>query len=761
MKNNILLDWVVWSLATLWLGSVAYADSGEGEKLYTKQCAFCHGKSGEGSKKYPKPLIGERSQAQLAEQIRLTMPQNDPGSLTKQQANQIAAYVYDGFYSLAARERNNPVRVELARLTIAQHKNALADIIGHFRGNNTNVDLTKRGLRGEYFKNRNFGQRLIDRIDPEVAFDFKTAAPAEKDFSPREFSARWTGSIYIPETGEYTFIVRSNQSVRLWVNNNKKPVADGYVRSGEGNEYRGSIFLLGGRVYPIRLEFSKALQGVQDKNPKPVPAFVSLLWQPPHGMTEVIPNRNLIQQGSPEVYVDETKFPPDDRSYGWERGTTISKAWVNATTESALDAANYVSLVWEELARTNAKDPKINDKAKTFVRHFANLAFRKPLMPDLEKLYIQKPFEGATDLQAGVKKAILLILKSQRFLFRELTTDNDHFEVASRMSFALWDSIPNEEMLKLAESGKLKTAEEIRQYVLTKMMNDTRSRAKIRGFLHHWLKTDHARDAQKDPKLFPGFDAVIIADLRTSLDLFLDDVVWSEKSDFKQLLLSEETYLNGRLAKYFGYDLPENAPFQKVNFEKGRRMGVITHPFLLSTFSYTHETSPIHRGVFVARGILGAGLKPPEEAFTPLAADLHPTLTTRERVELQTKGVNCQSCHAVINPLGFTLENFDAVGRYREIDNKKPINAEGNYQTRSGEVKSFKGAIELAKFLAESEDAYSSFVDQMFHHLIQQSIRAYGANTSQNLREAFTKNQFHIRQLAAEIVTTAALKGRK
>ncbi len=245
------------------------------------------------------------------------------------------------------------------------------------------------------------------------------------------------------------------------------------------------------------------------------------------------------------------------------------------------------------------------------------------------------------------------------------------------------------------------------------------------------------------------------------MDLFLDDVVWSEKSDFKQLLLSEETFLNGRLAKYFGYDLPENAPFQKVNFEKGRRMGVITHPFMLSTFSYTHETSPIHRGVFVARGILGAGLKPPEEAFTPLAADLHPTLTTRERVELQTKGVNCQSCHAVINPLGFTLENFDAVGRYREIDNKKPINAEGNYQTRSGEVKSFKGAIELAKFLAESEDAHSSFADQMFHHLIQQSIRAYGANTSQNLREAFAKNQFHIRQLAAEIVTTAALKGRK
>ncbi len=761
MTNFTFFRWVVLCLVSVWAGSSAHAENTEGEKLYSKQCAFCHGKSGEGSKKYPKALVGDRSQAQLAEQIRLTMPQADPGSLSKEDANKIATYVYDGFYSLAAREKNKPVRVELARLTVPQHKNAIADIIGSFRGNNTSVDLTKKGLKGEYFKNRNYGQRLIDRIDPEVDFDFKTAAPAEKDFSPSEFSARWTGSLVVPETGEYTFIVKSNQSIRLWVNNNKTPIADGYVRSGNDNEYKGTLTLLGGRVYPIRLEFSKALQGVQDKNPKPVPAFVSLLWHPPHGTPEIIPNRNLIQQGSSEVYIDNTKFPPDDRSYGWERGTTISKAWDAATTESALDAANYIALTWEELAKTNGKDPKIDEKAKAFIRQFAKMAFRKPLTPDLEKLYVLKPIEGSTDLQASIKKATLLILKSQRFLFRELAVDGDTYDVASRISFSMWDSIPNEELLTLAGSGKLKTADEIRKYVSEKMMNDTRTRTKLRGFLHHWLKTDHARDAEKDPKKFPGFDAAIIANLRTSLDIFLDEIVWGEKSDFKQLLLGEETYLNGRLAKFYGHELPENAPFTKVAFEKGKRTGVVTHPFMLSTFAYTHETSPIHRGVFVARGILGAGLKPPDEAFTPLTADLHPTLSTRERVELQTKGVNCQSCHAIINPLGFTLENFDAVGRYREIDNKKPINPEGTYQTRSGDVKKFKGAIELGKFLAESEDTHTAFAEQMFHHLVQQSIRAYGANTGQTLRESFTKNQFNIRQLAAEIVTTAALKGRK
>lgn len=730
-----------------------------GEQLYASGCARCHGKAGEGSKKYAKPLIGDRSMAQLAEQIQKTMPENDPGSLSKDDSLKISQYVYDNFYSIAAREKNKPVRVELARLTVPQYKNAVADIVGSFRGSNTKWE-DKRGLKGEYFKNRNHGQRLIDRLDPVVKFDFADKAPAEKEFDPKEFSIRWSGSVLVPETGDYTFIVKSDQSVRLWVNDTKKALADGYVRSGSDNEYKGTLFLLGGRAYHIRVDFSKALQGVKDKDPKPKPASVELLWQPPNGVVETVPARALSPQFSSEVYVDETKFPPDDRSYGWERGTTVSKAWDQATTDGALDAANYVSTRIEDFAKTKLTDEKRADKLKVFLRQFAKLAFRKPITDDLERMYIARPIEStANDIQAAAKRAVLLILKSPRFLYREAAGDANQYDVAARMAFAIWDSIPDQELHGLAAAGKLKTPNEVRKQV-EKMMADTRAKARLRGFLHHWLKTDHARDAVKDPKRYPGFDAAIVSDLRTSLDLFLDDVVWSEKSDFRQLLVNDETYLNGRLAKYYGATLPEDAPFQKVAFEKGRRTGVLTHPFMMATFSYTGETSPIHRGVFVARGILGVGLKPPAEAFTPLAPDLHPTLSTRERVELQTKGVNCQSCHLVINPIGFTLENFDAIGRYRETDNKKPVNAAGSYTTRAGESKTFNGPTELAKFLAGSEDAHLAFTEQMFHHLIQQSIRAYGPNTGVELREKFAKTGFHVRQLAVEIVTTASLAGQ-
>jgi hypothetical protein len=732
-----------------------------GEEIYTAQCARCHGKNGEGSKKYQKPLMGEKSLAQLADVIQKTMPENDPGSLSKDDATKVAQFCIDKFYH---QDKNNPVRVELARLTVLQYKNAIADIVGHFRGSSTKIWEPKLGLKAEYFKDRNHRQRVLERLDETVKFDFGSEPPKgkeldakAKEFDKKEFSIRWSGSILAPETGDYTFIIRSDQSVKLFVNNNQKPVADGYVRSGNDRDYKATLYLLGGRLYPIRIDFSKALQGVKDKEPKPVPAMVELLWVPPHGVLETIPARNLTSQFTPENYIDTTKFPPDDRSYGWERGTTVSKAWDQATTDGALDAAGYVSTRIEELAKTTETDPKRDEKLRTFFLQFAKLAFRKPITDDVEKMYITKVLESKLDLRATAKRAALLILKSPRFLYREAAGEANQYDVASRLAFALWDSTPSQELLALAASGNLKTPEQIREQA-TKMLSDTRAKAKLRGFLHHWLKTDVAHDAVKDPKKFPGFDAAIVADLRTSLDLFLDDAVWSEKSDFRQLLLSEQTYFNGRLGKFFKHEMPEDAGFQKVPFDNAHRTGVLTHPFLLATFAYTSETSPIHRGVLIARGILGTGLKPPNEAFTPLAPDLHPTLSTRERVELQTKGPNCQTCHNLINPLGFTLENFDAIGRYREKDNGKAVNAVGSYQTRDGQTKSFNGPKELAKFLAECPEVHQAFAEQMFHHLVQQSVRAYGTNKGPELRETFAKSGYNVRKLAVEIAASSAMR---
>jgi hypothetical protein len=289
------------------------------------------------------------------------------------------------------------------------------------------------------------------------------------------------------------------------------------------------------------------------------------------------------------------------------------------------------------------------------------------------------------------------------------------------------------------------------------MLADPRTRGKLREFFVQWLKVDQLPDVSKDPQRFPGFDAALVSDLRTSLDLFLDDALWGpDGADYRQLLLADYLFLNGRLGKYYGAELPPDAPFQKVWLESDQRAGVLTHPFLLAGFAYTATSSPIHRGVFISRSILGRTLRPPPEAVAPLPPDLHAELTTRERVILQTRPQACQSCHAMINPLGFTLENFDAAGRYRKEEQGRPVDASGAYLTQTGQLVKFSGVRDLAEFLSSSHESHAAFVEQLFHYMIKQPIRAYGPAVMQELKQEFVEQQFDIHQLIVNIMARSA-----
>jgi hypothetical protein len=252
----------------------------------------------------------------------------------------------------------------------------------------------------------------------------------------------------------------------------------------------------------------------------------------------------------------------------------------------------------------------------------------------------------------------------------------------------------------------------------------------------------------------------VVSDLRTSLDLLLEEVLSSEAADYRELLLAKHVYVNGRLARLYGAKLPADAPFQKISFEQEGRAGVLTHPYLMSSFAYTSTSSPIHRGVFLARSVLGRVLRPPPEAVAPLAADLHPDLTTRQRVSIQTQAESCRSCHGMINPLGFTLEHFDAVGRYRNEEKGKPIDATGSYESGSGQTVRFSGVFDLAAYLKSSGEAQSAFVQQLFHYLVKQPIGAFDQEELTELRRYFVEHDFNIRKLAVEIVASSALTSR-
>ncbi len=611
-----------------------------------------------------------------------------------------------------------------------------------------------KGLRASYYDSRSTrnDKKAFDRLDARVDFNFGEGSPDKDKIKAEEFSISWSGSLIAPETGDYDIVLNTPNGSRLWVNGGQGPVdvplIDAWVASPSNVEHRASIKLIGGRAYPLRLEYFK----FKDKS-----ASISLQWKPPHGAQEVIPSRHLAPVRTSPTFVVHTPFPPDDRSVGYERGVSVSKSWHEATTRAALEVADFIVKRLDQFSRSRPTDSDRAAKVESFCQQFVEGAFRRPLSPADQQLYVKGPLQSTPETESAVKRVILLALTSPAFLYPGIDgAASGAHATASRLSYALWDSMPDRELRKLAAEGKLQSRDDIQRQA-RRMAADPRTRLKMLEFAQHWLLMNDVEDLSKDQELFPGFSPQVIADLRTSLNLFAADVIWSEDSDYRRLLLGEDWFVNGRLAKFYGLDVEAGEDFVKVRVDPEQRSGVLTHPYLLAAFSYNRTTSPIHRGVFLTRNVVGRALKPPPIAVAFNEAEFDPKLTMREKIERLTKGTACQGCHSVINPLGFTLEHFDPVGRYRTMDGTRPVNAVSEYMTDEGRTLKFRGARDLAQFAAGSSHAHEAFIEQLFHHLVKQPMLAYGTDVPARLRESFVRSGFNIRELMIEIATLAAL----
>jgi len=763
------------------------ADRVAGAKIYRNLCADCHGDKGQGvATKHNEALYGERSVASLAKLIDKTMPEDEPEKVGLEDARKVALYIYDAFYSPMARARANPPKRDFVRLTNRQFRESVADLIGSF--GNLPPPGEGRGLAGKYYDSDGMNKKSkkrLERVDREIDFDFDEVSPTDDPYVPQEpgeaeirranasvdpaekmkrdqFSIEWQGSLIAPETGVYEFRIKTRNGVRLYLNSDledgdgnrrddsdaKRVTAtiDGWVTTGPDiREESASVFLLGGRAYPLSLDYFKYKEKL---------GSVRLEWKPPHGVWEVLAAPYLSPAPAARTAVVATNFSPDDSSVGYERGTSVSKDWHEATTKAALEVADQVVERLRRLVDGKADAPDRVEKLKQFVTTLAERAFRRPLDEAQRELYVERPFvEVAPDV--AVKRAVLLILKSPRFLYPELEQKADDFTTASRLAMALWDSLPDAPLREAAARGEVRTPEQIRTHA-ERMVQDPRTKAKVGDFFHHWLAMHEADDLSKDAVAYPGFTEEIVGDLRRSLEYFARDVMWSEASDYRQLILSENIMMNARLARFYGAPVPDGRGFVPVKFDAAQRAGVITHPFLLSMFAYHKSSSPIHRGVFLTRNVLGRLLKPPPQAIEFKDDRFDPTLTMREKVTQLTNKAACMSCHVTINPLGFSLENFDAVGRFRTTDANKPIDPASDYITSDGDTVKLTGPRDLAKHTAESEDARRGFVRQMFHYMVKQPTLSYGGATLERLDAQFLANNTNMRKLLTEIATTAA-----
>ncbi len=730
-----------------------------GEAVYRQDCMSCHGPVGEGvAGKSDEPLVGEKSVAALAKYVAREMPEDDPGTLSMADATAAAEYIHQAFYSAEARARNHPPRIELAHLTVRQYRESIADLLGSLRGASGTTD--SGGLAAVYRERPERDPKKPDRnrpevtfkkqVDPVIDFDFGANAP-EKGTYAAQFSINWTGSVLAPDTGEYEFRVTSPNGVRFYVNppeggNEKNALIDLWVSSGMSRSAHASLFLLGGRSYPLKVEFFK----FKDKT-----AGLKLEWRPPGGDWTVVPRSQLSPTWSSHVNVVSVPLPPDDGSIGYERGSSVSREWTEAVAKGALQVSAMIGPGVFGLAGTKADAPDRAEKLKAFSLRFAQLAYRRPLT-DEQKADLVAIYAGAVAPEVAAKRAFIFTLSNPAFLYPGIGPQDD-YAVASRLALALWDSVPDAPLLKSAAAGQLKTEAQVRQHA-QRMMKDPRAKAKLRDFLHDWLHVEEGAEIAKDQKEYPGFDQGVVMDLRTSLDLFTENIVWSEQSDYRQLLLGDTILMNQRLAKFYGQQVAPGDGFQPVKMDADQRAGVLTHPYLLATFSYTKSTSPIHRGVFVTRNILGRMLKPPPMAIAFMDDKFDPSFTMREKVTELTSKPACMSCHVTINPLGFSFERFDAVGRVRATDNQKPVDPVSEYVAADGSVLKLTGARDVGVHAAESQAGQAGFVRNLFHSLVKQPPAAYSPELVGQLTDKFRADGFHVRNLAVEVAVVAALR---
>ena len=362
-------------------------------------------------------------------------------------------------------------------------------------------------------------------------------------------------------------------------------------------------------------------------------------------------------------------------------------------------------------ASPSAEDECAEEILSALVRR----AYRRPVeTSDLAgpmSFYRRGRAEGGFD--AGIEKALTAVLISPEFLFRtEMDRDPDggagpfrvsDLELASRLSFFLWSSIPDDELLDAAERGDLATAEGLEQQA-RRMLADPRSSNLATNFASQWLHLGKLESFSPNARLFPDFDDNLRRAFREETERFVDSVVREDRSVL-DLIRADYTFLNERLAKHYRFPGIYGTRFRRVDLPAGsRRGGLLRQGSVLTVTSYPTRTSPVLRGTWILENVFGAPPPPPPPNVPALDNSVSASLPMRERLRAHRENPACASCHTTIDPVGFAMENFDALGRWRDYDDGVPVDATGGLP---GSVHSDTGVEILEKDLLARPELFA------------------------------------------------------
>lgn len=347
------------------------------------------------------------------------------------------------------------------------------------------------------------------------------------------------------------------------------------------------------------------------------------------------------------------------------------------------------------------------------ITELAPRAWRRPIRDD-ERQRLQEVFDVGMDTGYffdGVRASLEAILQSPHFLYQieigEPVEGRPGYhrlsghEMASRLSYTLWQTMPDEALLEAAASGELDTPEGVAAHA-ERLFDDPRTHATVQQFYAEWLGLEQLPSLTRDIETFPSFTEPVRAAMAEETRLFLEHATWDEGASVADLLGARHSWLNEDLAAIYGVDV-SGAEFRRVELP-AERAGLLTHPSILALTASPHETSPIHRGLFVLEQLLCLELpSPPDDAEIEIPA-LDPQATTRERYAQHTSDPACAGCHSLVDPMGFALEDFDAIGAHRTEENGLPIDASGGVPVLDVEDGAIEGGAQLGTALADAPE---------------------------------------------------------
>ena len=412
------------------------------------------------------------------------------------------------------------------------------------------------------------------------------------------------------------------------------------------------------------------------------------------------------------------------------------------------------------------KGSDLRKEARKVARSLGRDAYRRPLS-DAELDVLVDVYDLARDNELNHSSALGLMLKavlvSPQFLFitpagepesKEKIVLLDDHQLASRLSYLLWSAPPDAELAALADEGKLHKADVLKTQV-KRLLQDARSRALFDGFGAQWLRVNELDGQVFDPKTFPQMTPALRAAMMEEARLFFESIV-RENQSVARFVDSDYTFLNEPLAKVYGLKQSVRGPkMRRVKLTNPNRGGILGMPATLAATSFPNRTSPVRRGVWVLEQVLGERVPPPPPDIAELEEQDHKEvkgLTLRQRTELHQSEATCRNCHKVLDPIGFGLENFDAIGRWRE-KNDEGLAIDSAGRLPNGKV--FSSPAELKGLLAMKEaDLARNLTERLMAYALGRQLEGYDQIVVDRLLAEFAKDGYRVSSIISGVITS-------